>query len=171
MKKYLLVVFGDFKSKKMIESVGKGLSPIVDTPHLKFQHTKGALIMHFGSEVSQEELHDFLTGFFYGMSDTFILTEMTDKVSLSMSDETRAHLLDLDNDGDNVEIRIDMSNMRKPDMDEEFMAEDFVKFLLDEFNEDVKKPTLNEILDKINEKGIKSLLPFEKEILDNYSKK
>jgi len=171
MKKYLLVVFGDFKSKKMIESVGKGLSPIVDTPHLKFQHTKGALIMHFGSEVSQEELHDFLTGFFYGMSDTLILTEMTDKVSLSMSDETRAHLLDLDNDGDNVEIRIDMSNMRKPDMDEEFMAEDFVKFLLDEFNEDVKKPTLNEILDKINEKGIKSLLPFEKEILDNYSKK
>jgi len=171
MKKYLLVVFGDFKSKKMIESVGKGLSPIVDTPHLKFQHTKGALIMHFGSEVSQEELHDFLTGFFYGMSDTLILTEMTDKVSLSMSDETRAHLLDLDNDGDNVEIRIDMSNMRKPYMDEEFMAEDFVKFLLDEFNEDVKKPTLNEILDKINEKGIKSLLPFEKEILDNYSKK
>jgi len=171
MKKYLLVVFGDFKSKKIIESVGKGLAPIVDTKHLKFQHTKGALIMHFGSEVSQEEIHDFLTGLFYGISETFILTEMTDKVSLSMTDESRAHLLDLENDGDNVEIRIDMTDIRKSDSDEELIAEDFVKFLLDEFNEEVKEPTLNEILDKINEKGIKSLSSFEKEILNNYSKK
>ena len=171
MKKYLLVVFGDFKSKKLIESVGKGLAPIVDSRHLKFQYIKGALIMYFGSEVNQEELHDFLTGFFYGISETFILTEMNDKVSLYMTDETKAHLLDLDNDGDDVEIRIDMSSMIKPQMDEEFMTEDFVKFLLDEFNEEVKVPTLNEILDKINEKGIKSLSPFEKEILDNYSKK
>jgi hypothetical protein len=170
MKKYLLVVFGDFKSKKLIESVGKGLSPIVDTPHLKFQYIKGALIMHFGSEVSQEEIHDFLTGFFYGLSEIFILTEMTDKVSFSMSDETRAHLLDLENDGDNVQIKIDMSDMRKSEFDDE-LTEDFVNFLLDEFNEEIKVPSLNDILDKINEKGIKSLSAFEKEILDNYSKK
>lgn len=170
MKKYLLVVFGEFKTKKMIESVGKGLAPLVDSKHLKFQHTKGAMILHFGSEVAQEEIHDFLTGFFYGLSDTFILTEMTDKVSLCMTDETRAHLLDLDNDGNDVQIKIDMSDMVKNDFDEEF-TEDFVNFLLDEFNQEVKLPTLNEILDKINEKGIKSLSNLEKEILDNYSKK
>jgi hypothetical protein len=154
----------------MIERVGKALSPIVDTPHLKFQHTKGAVIMHFGSEVIQEELHDFLIGVFYGMVETFILTEMTDNVSLCMSDETKAHLLDLDNDGDDIQIKIDMSDMKKNEFDEE-LTEDFINFLLDEFNEEVKVPTLNEILDKINEKGIKSLSTFEKEILDNYSKK
>jgi len=171
MKKYLLVVFGDFKSEKVIESVAKGLTPIVDTQHLKFQYTKGALLMHFGSEVSQEEIHDFLTGFFYGMSDTFILTEMTDKVSLSMSDETKAHLLDLDNGGDNVGIKIDMTGMKKPDMEEELMTEDFVSFLLDEFESEVKTPSLNDILDKIADKGISSLSVYEREILDNYSKK
>lgn len=169
-KTYLLVVFGDFKSKKTLESIGKGLSTIVDSKHLKFQYIDGALIMHFGSEVIQEELHDFLIGFFYGTSETFILTEMTDKVSLCMNDETKAHLLDLENDGDSVDIKIDVSGMKKADFDEEF-TEDFVNFLLDEFAQEVKVPTLNEILDKINEKGIKSLSNFEKDILDNYSKK
>ena len=78
--------------------------------------------------------------------------------------------MDLDNDGDNVDIRIDMTGMRKNEFDDE-LTEDFVNFLLDEFNQEVKTPSLNEILDKINEKGIKSLSNFEKEILDNYSKK
>jgi hypothetical protein len=170
MKKYLLIVFGDFKNKKTLESVGKGLTPIVDSKHLKFQYIVGALIMHFASEISQEELHDFLTGFFYGTSETFILTEMTDKVSLCMTDDVKAHLLDLDNDGDNVHIKIDMNSMGKNDFDEE-LTEEFINFLLDEFNEEVKVPSLNNILDKINEKGIKSLSNFEKEILDNYGKK
>jgi len=170
MKKYILVVFGDFKTKKLIENVGKVISPIVDTPHLKFQHTKGALIMHFGSEIIQEEIHDFLIGTFYGLSETFILTEMNDKVSLFMSDETRAHLLDLENDSDDVQIKIDMTGMKKNEFDEE-LTEDFVNFFLEEFEEEIKVPSLNDILDKINEKGIKSLSTFEKEILDNYSKK
>ena len=37
-------------------------------------------------------------------------------------------------------------------------------------NQEIKVPTLNQILDKINEKGISSLSGFEKEILDEYSK-
>jgi hypothetical protein len=50
------------------------------------------------------------------------------------------------------------------------MAEEFVGFLLDEINQEIKVPTLNQILDKINEKGISSLTGFEMEILDEYSK-
>jgi hypothetical protein len=50
------------------------------------------------------------------------------------------------------------------------MAEDFVSFLLDEMEDEIKTPTLNEILDKISEKGLSSLSGFEKEILNKYSK-
>ena len=169
MKKYLLVAFGDFKTKKIIENFGKGMVPIVDSAHLKFQHTKGAMIFHFGSTVIQEEIHDYLTGLFYGFTDTFILTEMNDNVSVAMSEEVKAHLLDLENDGDDVDIKIDMTRM---DKNEEYseMAENFVEYLLDEMKDEIKIPTLNEILDKINEKGISSLSGFEKEILDEYSK-
>lgn len=169
-KKYFLVVFGDFGTKKIIEEIAKGLAPIVDSPHLKFQHTKGSLLLHFGSEVSQEEIFDFITGIFYGFSETFILTEMTDKLSLGMTDETKAHLLDLDSDKGDPEIKLDLTKMKKSEFDHE-LTEDFVNFLLDEFETEVKTPSLNEILDKIADKGMKSLSMYEKEILDNYSKK
>jgi hypothetical protein len=173
MKKYLLIVFGNFKTKKIIERIAKGMVPLVDTPHLKFQHTNGSLIIHFGSEVSQTEICDFLTGIFYGFTDTFILTEMTDKVSLIMSDSVKAHLLDLDKDSDDTEIKIDMTKMSKSNDDEYEMGnltEELVGILLDEFKEEVKTPSLNELLDKINEKGIKSLSEYEKELLDKLSK-
>jgi hypothetical protein len=170
MKKYLLTVFGDFNSKEIIARLGKGMAPIVDSPHLKFQHTKGAMVFHFGSEVSTEEIYDYIVGVFYGLSNSFILTEMTDKTSVYMPDDVKAHLLDLDNDTEEVDIRINMPKMGKSVDDMSEMAEDFVSFLLDEMEDEIKTPTLNEILDKISEKGLSSLSGFEKEILNEYSK-
>jgi hypothetical protein len=172
MKKYLLIIFGDFKTKKIVERIAKGITPLVDTPHIKFQHTKGTMIIHFGSEVSREEIYDFLTGILYGFTDTFILTEMDDSVILSMSNDVKKHLMDLENDGDDVSIKIDMSKMSKINDEDniDYFGEEFVDVLLDEFKKEIKTPTLNEILDKINEKGINSLSQYEKEILDNLSK-
>jgi hypothetical protein len=170
MRKYLLTVFGEFNNKEIIARLGKGMSPIVDSPHLKFQHTKGAMVFHFGSEVSAEEIYDYIVGIFYGMSDSFILTEMTDKTSVYMPDDIKAHLLDLDNDTEEVDIRINIPKMGKSVDDMSEMAEDFVSFLLEEMEDEIKTPTLNEILDKISEKGLSSLSGFEKEILNEYSK-
>jgi hypothetical protein len=170
MRKYLLTVFGEFNNKEIIARLGKGMSPIVDSPHLKFQHTKGAMVFHFGSEVSAEEIYDYIVGIFYGMSDSFILTEMTDKTSVYMPDDIKAHLLDLENDTDEVDITINIPKMGKSVDDMSEMAEDFVSFLLEEMEEEIKTPTLNQILDKINEKGLSSLSGFEKEILHEYSK-
>lgn len=170
MKKYLLTVFGEFNSKEIIARLGKGMAPIVDSPHLKFQHTKGAMVFHFGSEVSAEEIYDYIFGVFYGLSNAFILTEMTDKTSVYMPDDIKAHLLDLDNDTEEVDIRINMPKMGKSVDDMSEMAEDFVSFLLEEMEDEIKTPTLNEILDKISEKGLSSLSGFEKEILNEYSK-
>jgi hypothetical protein len=170
MKKYLLTVFGEFNGKEIIARLGKGMAPIVDSPHLKFQHTKGAMVFHFGSEVSAEEIYDYIVGVFYGLSNAFILTEMTDKTSVYMPDDIKAHLLDLDNDTEEVDIRINMPKMGKSVDDMSEMAEDFVSFLLEEMEDEIKTPTLNEILDKISEKGLSSLSGFEKEILNEYSK-
>lgn len=170
MKKYLLTVFGEFNSKEIIARLGKGMAPIVDSPHLKFQHTKGAMVFHFGSEVSTEEIYDYIVGVFYGLSNAFILTEMTDKTSVYMPDDIKAHLLDLDNDIEGVDIRINTPKMGKSVDDMSEMDEDFVGFLLEEMDNEIKTPTLNEILDKISEKGLCSLSGFEKEILNEYSK-
>jgi hypothetical protein len=170
MKKYLLTVFGDFSSKEIIARLGKGMAPIVDSPQLKFQYIKGAIVFHFGSEVSADEIYDYVAGIFYGMSDSFILTEMTDKTSVYMPDDIKAHLLDLENESEGLDIRIEIPRMGKSVDDMPEMAEDFVSFLLEEMEDEIKVPTLNQILDKINEKGLSSLSGFEKEILDEYSK-
>ena len=87
-----------------------------------------------------------------------------------MPDDIKAHLLDLDNDTEEVDIRINMPKMGKSVDDMSEMAEDFVSFLLEEMEDEIKTPTLNEILDKISEKGLSSLSGLEKEILNEYSK-
>lgn len=168
MKKYLLLVFGDFEKEHVIDALFHGMTTVVDSKFLKFQYTNGTGIFHFATEVNHSDLYDFITGLFYGISENFILTEMSDKVTVHMEDKVKAHLLDLDNETESVEMTYDFSTSHKPEMEE--FSSDFVEFILDEFKKEVKPPSLNQILDKINEKGIKSLTAYEKEILDNYSK-
>lgn len=169
MKKYLLVVFGDFTDTKVLTKIATGMTPIVDSPHLKLHQSSSSVVFHFATELQQDDLNDFLVGLFYGTSDYFILTEMTDKVSVSMNDDLRAHLLDLENEseffGKTIENDLFISEQ---DLANEAGA--FVEYLLDEFQTEIKKPTLNELLDKISDKGLKSLTQFEKQTLDNYSK-
>ena len=73
MTKFLLTVIGEFKQKDLISEVALTLTPIVDSPHLKFQSSHGTLIFHFASEVNQEEIHDYIQGSLFGLIDSFIL--------------------------------------------------------------------------------------------------
>lgn len=171
MNKYLLTIFANFKNTKLVERFAKALSPIVDSPQLKFQHTDGAIIFHFESEVNQIEILDFISGVFYGLSDTYILTVLNDNTTVYMPDEMKAHLLNLNEETipPSSDINIDKSQF-DIEFDYSEMAEEFIEGLLDEFHTEVKQPTLNQILDKINEKGLNSLSPFEKQKLEEYSK-
>jgi hypothetical protein len=167
MKKYLLVVFGQF-THEMSQDLALSISPIVDSPHLKFQFTPGAILLHFASEVEHVEIHDFLCGVFYGLASTFILTELTDKVSVNMPKSYSDHLFDLENDNEPSTIKLKSnSNLTENDMEED---DNFVALLLDEIKSKVRKPSLDSILDKIKSKGIDSLSQFEKDTLEEYSK-
>ena len=172
MKKYLLTVFGDFRGKNLNERIVKGMELIVDSEHIKFfQHKESTVVFHFGSEVSHAEIYDYISGIFYGLASAFILTELTDRTSVYLPEDMKAHLLDLENNVEGVDIvNIPSLRMDKPIDDISELAEDFVGFLLEEMEAEIKVPTLNQILDKINENGLSSLSQFEKEILDEYSK-
>lgn len=171
MKHYLLTVIGEIESEKMCKEIALSLSPLVDSPNLKFQHKNGVLLFHFGTEVSKDEIYDYISGILYGTIDTFILTEMTDKVSVYMSNEMSGHLFDLENVQDDVNMRLDMNRI-VTNMDfEEELDDDFLSTLIGEIGKQVSKPTLDQILDKINSKGYDCLTQFEKDTLENYSKK
>jgi hypothetical protein len=171
MTKFLLTIIGDFKENNLLSEVALTLTPIVDSPHLKFQSSNGVLIFHFASEVEQNEIHEYIQGSLFGLIDCFILTEYTDKVSVSMTKELKDHLFDLENESHNVSFNINMNNIKNnSDFVEDEEDDDFVALLLNQVKERVKKPSLDYILEKISNKGMESLSQFEKDTLDSYSK-
>ena len=170
MKNYLITIIGTVDSKKMCQEIALSISPLVDSPNLKFQHKNGVLLFHFASEVSKSEIYDYMNGILFGVSEAFILTEITDNVSVSMNDEMFGHLFDLENVGDDVSMRLDMERVLKnEDFEEDELDDEFISTLLSQVN-NIKKPTLDQILDKINSKGYECLTPFERDTLENYSK-
>lgn len=169
MKKYLLTIFGELKSDTICKEIALTLTPIVDSPNLKFQFTKGVLIFHFASEMDMNDIHEFLEINSYELYESFILSEYTDKVSVFMSEENKAHLFDLDSkDEEGMEMVLIPKNGTQylDDKDDD----EFVALLLNEVKKHVKAPSLDQLLDKIKSEGVESLTPFEKGTLDNYSK-
>jgi hypothetical protein len=167
MKKFFLIVFGDFNSEEFCKEVALTLTPIVDSPHLKFNHTKGNIFFHFASEVSQEEIYEYVMISLIDKCQYFILAENTDKVSLFLPPNVQEHLMDLVNEGNDVEMRIQVDSTKNLMSQED--EEEFVALLLEEVKRQVKKPSLDQILDKLNNKGIDALTKFEKDTLDEYS--
>lgn len=174
MKKFLLVIFGDYlqdsESLDYMKNFAISLTPLVDTPQIKFQFNKGASIFHFGTDVPMEEIDYYVKSCIEndGVDMSFILTEMNDKVSVSFPKVTYEHLMDLESDKFS-EVRLSQNTVEHNiDEDDKSQYENLAS-LLDLIKND-KKPSLDFILDKIKDKGLGSLTSYEKDILSEYSK-
>jgi hypothetical protein len=163
MKKYILVIFGDFSSDELAKELALDLTPLVDSPNLKFQRTTGSMLFHFASEVIQDEIVEYLDGILIDRPNHYIMTEYSDNVSVSFPDDVKKHLFDLENNTEDVYINMSVGSSTKKELSED--DDEFVALLLEQIKERVKKPSLDTLLDKINSKGIDSLSPFEKEVL------
>jgi hypothetical protein len=172
MNKYLLTVFGEFETKEMCQNVALSITPIVDSPNLKFQHSKGVLLFHFSSEIPKEEIYEYVKGVLYGLSESFILTTMTDDVSVFMPKDIYNHLFDLDSANGEIDMKLDMTRIKNNLDFMEQEEDDLVALLLEEMRENnvIKKPSLDQILDKVLTNGMESLSSFEKDTLETYSK-
>ena len=53
---------------------------------------------------------------------------------------------------------------------EEDGESEFIESILKELKVKLRKPSLDEILDKIRDKGMESITQYEKDILDNFGK-
>lgn len=172
MTNYLLTVLGVNDSEKHCQDVAIAITPVVDSPNLKFNYRMGTMLFYFASDVNKIELFDYVTGVLYGISDSFMLTQVTDDSMISLPENIKNNLFDLEsslNDGLGYEMNKIKNNLDFiegiEDEEENFMM------LIGNLKDKMKKPSLNEILDKILSKGVESLTPFEKDVLENYSKK
>jgi hypothetical protein len=172
MNNYLLTIIGEFQTKEMCKSIALSLTPIVDSPSLKFHYGKNVLVFHFSSEVSQVEITDYIQGILFGISDFFILNKMTEDVSVLMPKDVSTHLFDLETVGEDVDTILDMTRIKNNLDFMEQEEDDLVALLLEEMRENnvIKKPSLDQILDKVLTNGMESLTPFEKDTLETYSK-
>ena len=169
MKKYLLTVFFEKTTPQELTKIALGLAPMVDSFDIKYSMVgNNASIFQFNSEIESDNLQDFIVGLLYEFSDTFVLTDITDKNSVKMTENLSQYLLDTN--GKEVVINESFKNL----LDEENMhetAEEFISILLEEIEKETPRPSLNDILDKIVDEGMDSLTELEKQYLDEYSKK
>jgi hypothetical protein len=175
MNYYLLSVTNDFESQGLCKEIAISLSPIVDTPNLKFHYTRNQILFSFGSETEKSEIYDYIYGVLYGLVEIFVLTEIVDEYSVYLPKDIKDHLSDLENVGDDVTMKIDMSRIKQnldfsfEDDDED---DDFITNMI--YNKIITpksvQPTLDQLLDKLCLEGMDSLSVQEREILETYSK-
>jgi hypothetical protein len=174
MKKYLLFMMGDFTGREnVIRDVADCISPIADSPSVKFLFGDYNVIIHFWSNVNFEELREFLSFSISSAAPQYFIMEYTDNMSVVLPRTLFEHLFDLDKKDTDVDLNTRNFGLQKTglgmtakELDEQFDEEIDEKIFEEIMNKaGFKKPTVDEILDKINEFGIESLTPLEQSVL------
>jgi hypothetical protein len=120
-------------------------------------------ICYFESEMDLISIHTILANKIDRLDVLAILSEVSDKMSVHMSEEVSQHLFDLESE---VDESYDIPGL-EGEID---FSDDFAVQLLEEVRRQIKTPTLDDLLDKIKVGGMSSLSPFEKGVLETYSK-
>lgn len=173
MKKYFLTAIGESKfNSEILTDVGVALGSIVDSKYLNFNYNESFIMFHFESSVNKEDMFTFIKGVLFGLTETFILTEVSDKFSVSLPSKMN-FIFDLEKGGSNESINEFFSG---EDYDGEEDDDDYEMYnnIIETYRRNLQKLqpkiSLDYLLDKINESGFDSLSEGEKKFLENYSK-
>ena len=169
---YLLFVYHneDMKTPDVTtKNIGAELSKIMSSNQVKFMFGDKHSIFHFASDFSVDEIDDFLCLVSVEFENfNYFLTQKTKNVASNFDKDNVLHLLTLRNTNKKkqtplrpFEFKLDYDNEEFDRMSETFMG------LLPKKRCDL---TIDELLDKISDKGINSLTEEEKNKLDEYSK-
>lgn len=190
---YMLFIFGDFKGKdKIIELIALQLSAFTDKhSYVKYNYGDYGVVVNFQSHLSFYNIRDHVHIILEKVAPQYFLFERPKHIYAFMPPELKLNLFDLTEENINIEqkdvnfkgnmnimdnflINLTSSLSMESILSEEDMERMFENIMnrMDhdiEYN-DNKKPTIDDILDKIKDKGIDSLTKTEKQILDEYSK-
>jgi hypothetical protein len=176
---YMLFLFGDFSD---LESITQELSmqflPFVTSPFLKYTYGEFGVVFHFRSGETFTDLKEYVDMSLNEIVDQYYLMEATKNVDIKMDRKLKKDFLNIDGETKKEQQKtgtIDVESKVR-ERREELKNFTFEFMLPTDLNFNPKKesdylPTVDEILDKISEKGIETLTEKEKEILDNYGKR
>ena len=175
----MLFIFGDFtEMEKFIEDISYQLITVVSSEYLKFNYGEFGVVLHFRTKETFSELKEYIDMCLDGVVEQYFLMEATENVDIKMDRKLKKDFLNIDGvkkENKNKEVDVEkLSEEKKKKLGDmmEFilpLSETNFEFPMVVKRPESPKPTVDQILDKISEKGIESLTKEEKQILDNYA--
>ncbi len=188
MNSYIFFVFGEHNDQSsFIKNIAEELSYISNSENVKYYYGETSGVFTFKSLETLNEVKEFLDIIF---GDTnliyFLLPYNDDKMSVKLPKGILEHLFDVNNSETMSGLETMAQNMTLDELPE--IPKNLFQSMKDKYNdgdyddddddddelEKLKQkpiePSVDDILDKISDKGIKSLTEQEKKILDKYSK-
>lgn len=180
-KTYMLFIYGDFRDKEEgVEEMALQFVPIVSSDFVKYNYGDHGVVLHFSTKETFEDLKEYIDMILNGVIEQYFLVEKTENSFVQMPKKLKDDLLKINNEEDNketkngsIEINTNFKSFEYKDPDK------IINMFMPIFNpEDLiytpyeyYEPTIDEILDKITEKGIESITKQERQILENYGKR
>jgi hypothetical protein len=177
-KRYMLFLYGDFmESEELTQELSMQFITVTSSEYLKFTYGEYGVVLHFRSKETFNDLKEYVDMVFNDITEQYFLIEVSGNFDIKMPRKLKKDFLNIDGDLKKEEpknggIKIDEISEEKrknisfeiyyPIMDGGLFGKE-TPYVIEE-------PTVDEILDKITEKGIESLTEKEKEILKNYGK-
>ena len=170
MKKYLLFIFGYSNERLILETLAD-LEKISED--IRFFTGDGYGIYHFESKEDAESIKDAIMIHMEGTVQSVFVFSLDGEHSIEMDKDLKDAFLDAKFNENNLSEKLDKIREKYLDVLEESVEEQIgiipLKELLRKHLASLpEKPlTVDDILDKILEKGLKSLTEREKNFLDN----
>jgi hypothetical protein len=179
---YFLFIYGDYKEyPQIIKNIAKILSK-VSSEDVKYQYGDAGGVYHFKSVQTLTELKESLSPILKDVCAMYFLFQENENMFYNFFDkEIESHLMLFDKESTDSDKLIENIDSQPYDIPLDYLEE--IAILFSTFAENIsiteeekdkkieKKPSLDELLDLINEKGINNLTEKEKEQLYEYSKK
>ena len=161
--RYLIFLIGlDVNSKREFDDCLKSLP----YSKMKYIHAIDGCVIHLETDVTTDVIKSKIAEITEKFFCWYFLTEFPEKMTCNLKDDDARYLFDLDYDVDEDEVEFDFNFIEEEEDDDD---NDLVQMLKDKFSVKRIEPTLDEILDKITQKGVSSLSFQEQAILKNYN--
>lgn len=176
-------MFGEHEDQdKLIELVVDEIKFIADSDNIKFYYGESSAIFTFKSNDNISDINELFNIIFSDSNIIYIILPFSnDKMSVKLPNGIYEHLFDINNSEtlsgftSKVQESLDKFNnltndlefINLSDYDDDEDDEDGYELL--KIKNKKREPTIDDILDKISENGLESLLDNELKILKKYS--
>lgn len=174
MSRYFVTMLGGF-TESSIRDMSFLMIPMISDHNLKFHYNEHSIVFHFQTDWDFQNVHSYCNQCFSNVCDIIIISD-SESTKLCMEEDMYKEIMDLETETESSNLNFPVTRQVNG---EDLLAQDLTQdddedeeddFMMKLKSKKPKVPTLDEILDKICEKGIDSLTDNEKFILSKHSK-